>query len=183
MIQLASLRYFGHHTPSWEPVQLRTFLEGRSDMYQAVLPTVAQFCAAMQDSSSPKGREGVQDGGQTRLARKRELFDLAAKQHSSVLARVSRGHGFNHHLTAMRELAIRTEDIPSFLDAPIYHRIRPGKLMTDCAEWFGEIQDGGMAMPDPEFVWVHYEIQKDGSVTFRSLCKTLCFVQSGAQSS
>ena len=162
LIQLASLKYFGYQPPSWEPVQLRTFQEGRTDMYQAVLPSVAAFCTAMLETST-KAAEGADREQQSDSElQKRGLFDLAAKQHSILLNRVARGHGFNHHLAALHEMALSEngEALPALLMDPLLARTRPVKLMTDCAEWLKDIQDGGMAMPDPEFVWVHYEIQE-----------------------
>ena len=162
LIQLASLKYFGYQPPSWEPVQLRTFQEGRNDMYQAVLPSVGAFCAAMQGTLTTMDTVAEQKWGPDNMIQKRRLFDLAAQQHSDLLSRVARGHGFNHHLAALQEV-LRTEEgevLPALMTDPIFTRIKPTKLMTDCAEWLGDIQDGGMTMPDPEFVWVHYEIRE-----------------------
>ena len=161
LIQLAALKYFGYQPPSWETVQMRVFNRGRAGMYQAVLPSVAAFCEAMEDKTSdPLGKPMVRND-QSHI---RKMFNLAAKEHASLLATVHRGHGFTHHMYALQEVVRpdQGEVMPSLFTDPIYARTRPTKLMTDCQEWLGSIQEGGFAMPDPDFVLVHYEINEHG---------------------
>ncbi|KAL9582994.1 MAG: hypothetical protein Q9212_002975 [Teloschistes hypoglaucus] len=43
------------------------------------------------------------------------------------------------------------------LDAT-YARTRPGKIMTDCTPFDGAIMEGGFVMPDPDHIWIHYEV-------------------------
>ena len=169
IIQLAALRYFGYQPPSWETVQMRSFRNGRAGMYQAVLPSVAGFCAAMQERAdlptpSQQSTSTTRTRKENELSQKRSLFDSAAKQHASLLATVYRGHGFTHHLYALQEVVNleQGETMPSLFTDPTYARTRPAKLMTDCAEWMENIQEGGFAMPDPDFVLVHYEIEEHG---------------------
>lgn len=153
IIQMAALSYFGYQTSSWETVNMRPFHKGRVDIYQAVIPPIADFCAAMKASSHNK-QEKVS---------LRYLFDAAARAHAALLARVSQGRGFAAHMYALQEVVREDQQIPALFDkASVYKKTRPGKLMTDCAEWLDGIQDGGFAMPDPEHVWVHYEIDDNG---------------------
>ena len=169
IIQLAALKYFGFQPPSWETVQMRSFRNGRAGMYQAVLQSVAEFCAAMQEhphplTPSPHSMSADQTQMETEMSHKRSLFDTAAKDHANLLASVYRGHGFTHHFYALQEVVRldQGEVMPSLFTDPTYARTRPAKLMTDCAEWLESIQDGAFAMPDPDFVLVHYEIDEQG---------------------
>ena len=149
IIQLASLSYFGYQTPSWETVSMRPFQKGRVDIIQAVLPPVAEFCAAMYNDD-------------TATSTRRKLFREAAKAHNSTLTRVSRGRGFAGHLYALQEVLREGEELPPLFTDPTYQKTRPAKLMTDCTEWISPLQEGGFLMPDPEHMWVHYEVRHDG---------------------
>lgn len=153
VIQLAALKYFGHQNPSWETVSMRPFHKGRVDIYQAILPSIKTFCAAINTRL-----------GSRSYASLRPLFDDAVKAHTNLLARVSRGGGFAGHMYALQEVIEPGEPVPALFSDPIYARTRPAKLMTDCAQWLDAIQEGGFAMPDPEHVWVHYEIDDSGLV-------------------
>ena len=156
VIQMAALEYFGYQTSSWETVSMRTFHKGRVDIYQAVIPPIRDFCAAM------KAEAALQTGRQKKKPL-RPLFDEAARAHTALLARVSQGRGFAGHMYALQEVVAPDEQTPAlFSSDSAYAKTRPSKLMTDCAEWLDGIQDGGFAMPDPEHVWVHYEIDDTG---------------------
>ena len=154
VIQLASLLYFGYNPPSWETITMRTFDKGRVDIIQTVLPEVADFCTAMRSSSSTT----TTDLPKTKL---RELFHKAAKAHTNAVTRISRGRGFAHHLYALQEVRNEGEEVPSLFKDPIYSKTRPGKIMTDCVDWEDAISEGGYAMPDPEHVWVHYQVDEE----------------------
>ncbi|KAI9689894.1 MAG: hypothetical protein M1822_009776 [Bathelium mastoideum] len=150
VIQLASLLYFGHQPPSWETVCMRSFHKGRVDIFQTVLPSVARFCAAMQNPRPLESQSNL-----------RQLFSEAAKSLTATLMRVSRGRGFAAHLYALQEVVGPDEEVPLLFRDPTYSRTRPAKIMTDCVPWQDVIQDGGFVMPDPDFVWVHYEVRED----------------------
>ena len=148
IIQLASLDYFGYQPPSWETVSMRTFLKGRVDIIQAVLPPVALFCAAMRQPTSS-------------IAERRALFHEAAKAYTNTATRVARGRGFAHHLYALQEVREADEEVPLLFRDPTYAKTRPTKLMTDCVEMPDSISEAMYAMPDPEHVFVHYEVDSD----------------------
>jgi len=157
IIQLAALSYFGYNPPSWETVSMRPFHKGRVDIYQSVLPSVKDFCEAAMAAI----RRSKKSEDHTSLLR--PLLNTAVKAHGNLLTRVSQGRGFAAHLYALQEVIAPDESNPAlFGKESIYAKTRPGKLLTDCAEWVGGIQDGGFAMPDPEFVRVHYEIDDRG---------------------
>lgn len=136
---------------------MRRFHKGRVDIYQSVLPSVKRFCDAAMTVIARS--ESIEDD----RSMLQSLFNAAVKDHGSLLMRVSQGGGFAAHLYALQEVIAPEESSPTlFAKDSIYAKTRPGKLMTDCAEWLDVIQDGGFAMPDPEFVWVHYEFGDDG---------------------
>ena len=150
VIQLASLMYFGYQPPSWETVSMRRFHKGRVDIMQTVLPSVARFCAAMHDPKSSESQNSL-----------RQRFYDAAEALTLTRQKVSSGHGFASHLYALQEVMREGEAMPSLFEDPIYSKTRPSKIMTDCVGWSDAIQDGGFVMPDPEFVWVHYEVHEN----------------------
>ena len=149
VIQLAAVFYFGFQTPSWETVSMRSFHKGRVDNFQAVLPQVTEFCAAARDDPAS-------------LTTRRQLFLDAAKALNTTITRVSRGRGFAGHLYALQEVLRDGEQMPALFTDPTHQRTRPARLMTDCTEWLSPLQEGGFMMPDPEHVWVHYEVENDG---------------------
>ncbi|KAH7030733.1 uncharacterized protein B0I36DRAFT_288346 [Microdochium trichocladiopsis] len=53
LCQLALYFYFGHVTPSWQPVMLSHFHQGRHDIVQITSPPVRAFCEAAGDESIP----------------------------------------------------------------------------------------------------------------------------------
>ncbi|KAL8717594.1 MAG: hypothetical protein Q9225_005174 [Loekoesia sp. 1 TL-2023] len=145
VIQLASLRYFGHLPPCWETIGMRAFHKGRVDLVQAVLPPVADFCNAMND---PTILQPI----------RRDLFYKAAKAYTSAVNRISRGRGFTQHIYALQEVAEEKEKILWLGEDSVYRRTRPAKIMTDCTNWENAITEGGYPMPDPEHLWIHYEV-------------------------
>ncbi|KAF2464811.1 uncharacterized protein BDR25DRAFT_380712 [Lindgomyces ingoldianus] len=150
LIQLAARIYFGQQVPSWETVSMRSFRRGRVDIVQTVLPIVFRFCtAALKDR--------VND--QSLLTEMRSLFLAAAQAHTVNVTRASRGFGFAGHLYALQEMRKGEEPALELFIDPTYQRTRPAKLMTDCTDWTnGLFQEGGWVMPDPEHVWIHYEV-------------------------
>ena len=149
IIQIASRLYFGYQPPSWETVSMRAFRKGRVDIMQVIVPEVADFCAAALDESVP-------------TTTRRALFYDAVKAHNNNLVRVSRGRGFAGHLYALQEVVQDGEEQPSLFTNPTYAKTRPSKIMTDCTEWTNSLlQEGGWVMPDPEHVWVHYDVDDE----------------------
>lgn len=150
VIQVASLLYFGYQPPSWETVSMRAFYKGRVDIVQVVLPAVHAFCASALDSRIP-------------ASRRKALFLAAAQAHTLNVLRASRGRGFAGHLYALQEVRREGEDLPNIFTDPTYAKTRPAKIMTDCTEWANDVmQEGGWVMPDPEHVWIHYDVQDEG---------------------
>ncbi|KAL9095179.1 MAG: hypothetical protein Q9165_002435 [Trypethelium subeluteriae] len=164
VIQLAARLYFGYSPPSWETVSMRPFHKGRVDIIQTALPEVVGFCQAALDA-------------QIQPAEKRERLMNAAQAHTVNLVRASRGRGFAGHLYALQEVRMEGETEPCLFTDPVYSRTRPAKIMTDCTEWTNEtFLEGGWVMPDPEHVWVHYEVGDGGCNFFIKTPKTQAVV-------
>jgi hypothetical protein len=147
-IQLAARIYFGEQVPSWETVSLRAFRRGRVDIIQTVLPSMyALFRCAARPGRSVKAAQPVM---------------AATQAHTSNVTRASRGLGFAGHMYALQEVVQEGETVPEIFSDPTYPRTRPAKLMTDCVDWNSSpVAEGGWVMPDPEHVWVHYEVLND----------------------
>ena len=100
---------------------MRTFQKGRVDIFQTVLPSVADFCAAMRDGDRSVSKPML-----------RRQFQEAYKNLTTTLTRVSRGWGFAAHLYALQEVVRRDEDTSLLFIDPTYSKTKPANLMTDC---------------------------------------------------
>ena len=153
IIQLASLLYFGMQHPSWETLTMMLFRSGRLDWIQTVSPAMYEFCSSAFNDSIP-------------LPQRRKLLREAASTHTSTMNRISRGRGFAAHLEALTEIALREEGaaVPEFFDDRTWkmmHVLSPRKMKTDASVGLNA-QEAGFYMPDPESVFVHYEIEEVG---------------------
>ena len=149
IIQLASFKYFGYLPPCWEAVSMRAFYQGRIDLLQTVLPPVAQFCKAMSDPTKSSDSN-------------RRIFHEACKAYTSTLTRISRGRGFESHLYALQEVLEDDEEMPAIFRDPIYEYTRPRKkMMVSSVPWHDVLQEAGTWAPDPENLWIHYEVEEE----------------------
>ena len=148
VIQLASLRYFDYQPPSWETISMRPFYKGRVEIIQTVLPPLFEFCASMHAKTGP-------------AIYLRSLFSEAAKAHTNTTTRISRGGGFAGHLYALQEVVEESEELPLLFSDPTYANTRPGKIMTSCVPWRDSLQEAGFLLPDPEALYVHYEVNDE----------------------
>lgn len=161
VIQLASLLYYGVQHPSWETLTMMLFRRGRLDWMQSVSPAMYRFCeTAFEDDLT--------------FVQRCRMLREAAGVHASTMARISRGQGFAAHLEALRELAQQEEEeeggggegetLPELFNGPTWEKMRvlsPKKIKTDASEGLNA-QEAGFFMPDPESVFVHYEMDEVG---------------------
>ena len=155
VVQLASLLYYGVQYPSWETLTMMLFRSGRLDWMQSVSPAMFKFCEAAFDENMT-------------LKQRSKMLREAAGTHTSIMTRISRGRGFAAHLEALREIAQQEELLPEFFDDPTWemmHVLSPRKLKTDAS---GNLKahEAGFFMPDPESVFVHYEIDESECLFF-----------------
>lgn len=84
------------------------------------------------------------------------------------MMRISRGRGFLAHLEALKAVLQPDETVPGLFTDPTWELMRVTsvrKIKTDASEDM-MIQEGGYLMPDPESVFVHYEVEDDGCKFF-----------------
>ena len=155
IIQLASLLHYEKQYPSWETVTMTPFHKGRLDWMQVVSPNMYHFCKAALDAHIP-------------LAERLALLRDAAQSHASTLTKIARGRGFAAHLEALQEVLQQHEPVPALFTDPTWEMMRvtsTRKIKTDASEGL-MAQEAGFFMPDPESVFVHYEVEDDGCVFF-----------------
>lgn len=153
VIQLASLLHYGQQHPAWEVLTMMLFHKGRLDWMQVVSPAMFAFCKAMLDDS-------------VSAIQRKVLLREAANTHASTMTRIRRGRGFAAHLEALREVLHDDEPLPAFFADPTWammHVTSTRKVKTDASEGL-MTQEAGFLMPDPESVWVHYEVEDDSLV-------------------
>lgn len=151
IIQLASLLYFGQQFPSWETLTTMLFHKGRLDWMQVVSPALFHFCKAAINPSIP-------------LAERQMLLREAAKVHTSTMTRIGRGRGCMAHLEALQEMLCEEDPVPAFFKDPTWkmmHVTSARKIKTDASEGL-MVQEAGFLMPDPESLFIHYEIEDEG---------------------
>jgi Choline/Carnitine o-acyltransferase len=134
---------------------MRAFRKGHVDIIQTVLPTVEPFVMPRWTNGRLWGKEGE--------AVKRDAGAYCE------CGRTSRGRGFARHFYALQEVR-KEESKPGVFADGVYAWTRPSKIMTDCTEWTnGVFLEGGWVMPNPEHVWVHYDVREDEYVCFLSV--------------
>jgi len=133
-----------------------TFRKGRLDWMQVVSPSMAAFCK-------------LAAGSNTATTDSLRLLREAAKAHTSTMTRIMRGRGFAAHLEALREAILEAnEEVPNLFTDPTWDTMQvtsTRKIKTDASEGL-MAQEAGFFMPDPESVWVHYEIGSEGCLFF-----------------
>ena len=155
IIQLASLLYYKKQHPSWETVTMMPFHQGRLDWMQVVSPNMYHFCKAALDNHIP-------------LIERLALLRDATQSHASTLTKIARGRGFAAHLEALQEVLQPHEPLPALFTDPTWEMMRvtsTRKIKTDASEGL-MAQEAGFFMPDPQSVFVHYEVEDDGCVFF-----------------
>ena len=149
IIQLASRIYYGRQFPSWETLTMMSFRYGRLDWIQSVSPAMFTFCDVAFDES-------------IHISRRSKLLREAASSHASTMMRISRGRGFAAHLEALQEIAQQEGISPDFFKDPTWSMMSctsARKLKTDASEGMN-VQEAGFFMPDPESVFIHYELEE-----------------------
>ena len=152
LIQIASRIHFGYQPASWETVTLHHFHKGRIDIHQAISPPVAAF---LDTICEPDGKEKAIPAGTNIMA----IFSEATASHSAAMTRISRGKGFDRHLSALRETLEAGEELPPFFNDPLYTRTRPRKIMATCSD--SGVEESAYVLRDPESIWCQYELEED----------------------
>ncbi|KFY27180.1 hypothetical protein V493_03667 [Pseudogymnoascus sp. VKM F-4281 (FW-2241)] len=157
VIQLASHATVGYTNPCWETVNQAHYHLGRVDIIQVINPQVAAFLAAVHDPSIS-------------MVERRELLVKATRAHVTSINKAGKNLGWERNMTALRALLNKGEEVPSLYEDPVYKRVRPRVMMSNCFET-GMLEKGCM-WKDPEAVWSHYEVY-DESVYFSIVASKL----------
>lgn len=135
--QLAFRKVFGKTPVTYESCSTAAFKGGRTE---TVRPTSAQSKAAIDAiiKNSSDLKSAAPD-----LAK---LLDQSSKTHYSMCADASRGHGFDRHLFALRELAVRAgKGLTALFSDAIYTDAQHFTLSTSTL--YGESFSGGGFAP------------------------------------
>lgn len=151
VVQLAAHSTFGYTPPCWETVNQAHYHLGRVDIIQVVNPQVATFLAAARDPSVD-------------LSERRALLIKATRAHIASINKAGRNLGWERNFTALRALLKDGEQVPALYEDPVYKKVRPRVMMSNCFET-GMLEKGCM-WKAPEAVWSHYEVYDERYVRF-----------------
>jgi hypothetical protein len=143
IVQLAAQSLYGHAPPCFETVNQAHYHLGRLDIIQVVNPQVAAFLSVARDPSVD-------------MSERRALLVNATRAHAASINKAGRNLGWERNLTALRALLKKDEPVPALYEDPVYKRVRPRLLISNCVET-GMLETGCMSK-DPEAVWSNYEV-------------------------
>ena len=146
-IQLAVRRHFGYNPAAFEPVSLGHF-KGRVERAHAVVPEVANFCAAASDKFATLKNPDL-----------RRLFFEGVKAHTNSVMRTSRGHGIDRHLLCLEWSLHAGDEVPALFASPLHKKTQPSMVATDC--WASGALECGSIQPDEGSFWMHFEVEDD----------------------
>jgi acyl transferase domain-containing protein/NADPH:quinone reductase-like Zn-dependent oxidoreductase/acyl carrier protein len=155
-ILLATRLFYGFFEPAWETVTVAKYAKGRIDWLQSLTPDIALWIeAAIKFMESGKGDAAD-------LVRK--LRD-AAIGHAQTLRQVADGRGYVEPLYSLMGVALaEEEELPELFSSAAWRHCdrhaTPKRAKTDCLGSGGylRMQEGGFFMPNPNSVFVHYEV-------------------------
>ncbi|KAJ5368689.1 Highly reducing polyketide synthase sdnO [Penicillium cataractarum] len=142
-IQLASKLYFGHNPASWEPMSMAHFHKGRTEIFQGVLPSVAQFCDSATDGDVP-------------ATQRREMLIRAANEYTAGLQNSGKGNNYFRLMTVLEGMWPAGEELAPLFTDPVWLRTYPRFIMSGLTD--GGSLDSAFALIDPEGVWICYSI-------------------------
>ncbi|KAJ5896473.1 Highly reducing polyketide synthase sdnO [Penicillium subrubescens] len=143
-IQLASNLYFGHNPASWEPMSMAHFHKGRTEIFQGVLPSVAQFCTTATDTAVP-------------AVQRREMLIRAANEYTAGLQNSGKGNNYFRLMTVLEGMwPVEEEELAPLFRDPVWLRTYPRFIMSGLTD--GGSLDSAFALVDPEGVWICYSI-------------------------
>lgn len=148
VVQLAAYATFGYTPPCWETVNLARYHLGRFDIIQVITPPVAAFLEATRDSS-------------VGLAELHILLVAAIRSHVSTMNKAGQNLGWERQLTVLSVLLDESdgEQMTSLYNDPVYRRVRPRVMMSNCFQT--GMLEKDCQWKDPEAVWSHYEVYDD----------------------
>ncbi|CRG92715.1 Lovastatin nonaketide synthase [Talaromyces islandicus] len=155
-ILLANRLFYGYFEPIWETVTVSKYAKGRIDWLQNLTPDIVHWIE--------KALEFMEDG-------KGDVAELASKLkdaaigHAQTLRRVADGRGYVEPLYSLMGTSLAEgKPLPPLFSSSAWRHsdrnLTPKRAKTDCLGSGGymRMQEGGFLMPNPNSVFVHYEV-------------------------
>ncbi|CAI5725579.1 unnamed protein product [Hyaloperonospora brassicae] len=156
-IQLAYKKLFKNNVATYEAVQTRVFLHGRTETTRSSSKDSAAFTDAMEDAS-----------GTVTSEEKRRLLLAAANAHVAYMRKASAGRGVDRHLLGLKLLVQPGERVPFFED-PVM--ARASRWIISTSHLTNKLFDGwGWGEVVPEGLGIAYSVKND-SVQFNIACR------------
>ncbi|KAF7713846.1 Polyketide synthase [Penicillium ucsense] len=144
-IQLASKLYFGYNPASWEPMSMAHFHKGRTEIFQGVLPSVAEFCESARDEAMP-------------TTQRRDMLIRAANDYTAGLQRSGKGDNYFRLMNVLETMWPSDEEVAPLFKDPVWLRTYPQLIMSGLTD--GGSLDSAFSLIDPNGVWICYSIEE-----------------------
>jgi carnitine O-acetyltransferase len=142
-MQVAGYRLFGKQVGTYESIQTRPFLHGRTETARSVSTASAALCEAM----GPTVTTAADEGG---LAKKRALLQEAVDAHAQYSRMGSGGLGVDRHFFGLSMLVEEGEAAPDLFSHPLYLRSKRWRMSTstlpNVAPGFGPVEEDGVGI-------------------------------------
>nr|CCA26921.1 choline/Carnitine Oacyltransferase putative [Albugo laibachii Nc14] len=158
-IQVAYRRLFGKSTATYEAIQTRSFLHGRTETARSCSRQSAEFARSMAEENSTSSP-----------AKKKSLLLDAVKGHVNYMHRAAQGRGVDRHLLALRHLIDTEKDgaVPFFEQNPLLKRSSTWQIST--SHLSHELFDGwGWGPVVPDGFGIAYSVKKN-CIQFNIAC-------------
>ncbi|KAF3395631.1 Compactin diketide synthase mokB [Talaromyces pinophilus] len=163
-ILFATRLFYGYFQPVWETITVAKFSKGRIDWLQSLTPDIALWIeSAIQYMNDRTKRNDA-------LKLATSLRD-AVNGHTQALREVADGRGYVEHLYSLLGVAMtesqqegKALELPPLFKSTSWtfadRHATPKMAKTDCLGSGGwlRMQEGGFLMPNPNSVFVHYEV-------------------------
>jgi carnitine O-acetyltransferase len=145
-MQVAGYRLFGKQIGTYEALQTRKFLHGRTETARSVSTASAALCEAM--GPTPTAVAMTVDEGT--LAKKRALLQAAVDAHAQYSQSGSDGLGVDRHFFGLSMLVAEGEAAPDLFSHPLFLRSKRWRMSTstlpNVAPGFGPVEEDGVGV-------------------------------------
>lgn len=139
--QLANFRLTGQTSSTYESVDMKRFLHGRTEAMRSVSPESVAFVRSLRD-----GRDST--------ARTEGLLREAVSSHAATVRRCKSGHGIERHLLGLRRMLEPGEPLPALFTDQGYGTLSRSVLSTSSLpsspgvelSCFGPVVDEGLGL-------------------------------------
>ena len=143
-MQLAGRRVFGTTVGTYESIQTRPFLHGRTETARTVSTASQAFCNAMLKHSND-------------VEMNRDLLHQAVDAHVAYTKKATEGHGIDRHFFGLGMLLEKGEKLPDLMQHPVFAESKSWRLSTSTvpglAPGFGNVEKDGCG--------IGYDVLKD----------------------